>query len=64
LRHLHAITFLKARAGTIEALKFRLGHSSVATTEMYLRSGLLTHDEITAAMYGAAAPAGRRAAVA
>jgi Phage integrase family len=57
LRHLHAIEFLKSRAGTIHDLQFRLGHSSVMTTEMYLRSGLLTGEEIRAAMYGIAKPA-------
>ncbi len=57
LRHLHAIEFLKSRAGTIHDLQFRLGHTSVMTTEMYLRSGLLTGEEIRAAMYGIAKPA-------
>ena len=52
LRHLHAVEFLKARAGTIQELSYRLGHSSVATTEMYLRSGLLSQDEVMAATFG------------
>ncbi len=55
LRHLHAIEFLKTRQGSIHDLQFRLGHSSVMTTEMYLRAGLLTGEEVRFAMYGSSA---------
>jgi integrase/recombinase XerD len=54
LRHLHAITFLKS-GRPIHALKERLGHTSVATTEKYLRAGYLTDQEVRFAMYGKAA---------
>ena len=56
LRHLHAIEFLKSGAGTVHDLQFRLGHTSVMTTEIYLKAGLLTAAEVRAAMHGSAAP--------
>jgi integrase/recombinase XerD len=52
LRHLHAVEFLKSRSGTIHELKHRLGHSSITTTEAYLKAGLLTEAEIHWALYG------------
>jgi integrase/recombinase XerD len=52
LRHLHAIEFLKSRSGTIHELKHRLGHSSITTTEAYLKAGLLTDAEVHWALYG------------
>jgi integrase/recombinase XerD len=54
LRHLHAITFLKS-GRPIHALKERLGHTSVATTERYLRAGYLTDQEVRIALFGKAA---------
>jgi integrase/recombinase XerD len=54
LRHLHAINCLKSGM-PIHTLKDRLGHTSVATTEKYLRAGYLTAEEVRTAMYGKAA---------
>ena len=51
LRHLHAITFLKA-GNLIHVLQHRLGHTSVATTEKYLRAGFLTEQEQRAVKFG------------
>ncbi len=62
LRHLHAIEFLKKRCGTIHVLQHRLGHSSITTTEWYLKSGLLTAEEINWALYGRPAEAATAAA--
>lgn len=56
LRHRYAVDFLKRREGTIYDLQQQLGHTSVATTEIYLR--FLTSEEARAAKFGApAAPA-------
>lgn len=59
LRHLHAVRFLKGGLGGIYELCGRLGHTSVQTTEMYLRGGYLTEAEKVAArgLAGMAAPA-------
>jgi integrase/recombinase XerD len=53
LRHLHAIQWLKAGRSIYE-LQHRLGHTSIKTTEMYLRAGHLTFDEQQAVIAGAA----------
>jgi integrase/recombinase XerD len=55
LRHLYAINSLKDGM-SIYTLQSRLGHTSVATTERYLRaeSGYLTAEEIHAAKFGKA----------
>jgi integrase/recombinase XerD len=44
LRHWHAIHWLKERRSIYE-LRDRLGHTSLKTTEVYLRAGYLTFDE-------------------
>ena len=54
LRHRHAVEFLRA-GGSIYDLQLRLGHTSVMTTEIYLK--FLTPEEARAAKYGRAAPA-------
>lgn len=59
MRHKFAVDFLKTRRGTIYDLQLHLGHSSVTTTEGYLK--YLTPEEALAAKHGAtvAAPAPR-----
>lgn len=52
LRHRYAVDFLKRRDGTIYDLQQQLGHTSVATTEIYLK--YLTAEEARAAKFGAA----------
>jgi integrase/recombinase XerD len=47
LRHRFAVDFLKDRLGSIHDLQMHLGHSSVKTTEMYLK--YLTPEEARAA---------------
>lgn len=54
LRHRHAVDFLKA-GGSIYDLQLRLGHTSVMTTEIYLK--FLTPEEARAVKYGTAATA-------
>ena len=49
LRHWHAVHWLKS-GRAIYKLRYRLGHTSVKTTEVYLRSGYLTFDEQQVAM--------------
>lgn len=44
LRHVHAVRWLKS-LHSIHALQKRLGHSSVQTTEMYIRAGFLTGEQ-------------------
>ena len=51
LRHWHAIHWLKA-VRSIYELQHRLGHTSVKTTEVYLREGYLTFEEQQAAKAG------------
>jgi len=51
LRHWHAVHWLKAGRSIYE-LQHRLGHTSVKTTEVYLRAGYLTFEEQQAAMVG------------
>ncbi|MGD0421497.1 MAG: tyrosine-type recombinase/integrase [Xanthobacteraceae bacterium] len=51
LRHRHAVDFLQA-GGSIYDLQLRLGHTSVMTTEIYLK--FLTPEEARAAKYGVA----------
>ena len=53
LRHLHGVAWLKS-GRSIYALQQRLGHTSVKTTEGYLRAGYLTHEEQQRAMERAA----------
>lgn len=48
LRHLHAIEWLRSGRSIYE-LQHRLGHASIATTEVYLRAGYLTFEQIEAA---------------
>ena len=50
LRHRYAVDYLKRREGTIYDLQQQLGHSSVATTEIYLK--YLAPDEVRAAKFG------------
>jgi integrase/recombinase XerD len=52
LRHWHAVHYLKDGWGSVYALKERLGHSSMVTTEHYLNSGYLTEAEIERAKHG------------
>jgi integrase/recombinase XerD len=52
LRHLFAVEYLKARRGTLYDLQQILGHSSVTTTEGYLK--YLTPDEAKFALHGRA----------
>jgi integrase len=52
LRHWHAIDFLRSRTGTLRELQFRLGHSTIKTTEEYINSGLLS------AVFGGHGPGG------
>ena len=51
LRHWHAIHWLKSGRSIYE-LQHRLGHTSVKTTEVYLRAGYLTFEEQEAAKVG------------
>jgi integrase/recombinase XerD len=51
LRHWHAVHWLKSGRSIYE-LQHRLGHTSVKTTEVYLRAGYLTFEEQQAAMVG------------
>ena len=53
LRHWHAVHWLKSGRSIYE-LQQRLGHTSVKTTEVYLRSGYLTFDEQQVALAGVA----------
>lgn len=53
LRHRYAVDYLKQREGTIYDLQQQLGHTSVATTEIYLK--YLAPEEARAAKFGAAA---------
>ena len=50
LRHRYAVDYLKRGEGTIYDLQQQLGHSSVATTEIYL--AYLTPEEVRAAKFG------------
>lgn len=50
LRHRYAVDFLKRCEGTIYDLQQQLGHTSVATTEIYLK--YLTADEVRTAKFG------------
>lgn len=52
LRHLFAVEYLKARRGTLYDLQQILGHSSVTTTEGYLK--YLTPEQVKAALHGVA----------
>jgi integrase/recombinase XerD len=52
LRDWHAVEFLRSRSGTLHQLQFRLGHSTIKTTERYVKSGFLTKDEVHRALYG------------
>jgi integrase/recombinase XerD len=52
LRHWHAIEFLRSRSGTLHELQFRLGHSTIKTTEEYINSGLLSAEEVQWALFG------------
>jgi Phage integrase family len=52
LRHWHAIEFLRSRTGTLHELQFRLGHSTIKTTEEYINSGLLSAEEVQWALFG------------
>jgi integrase/recombinase XerD len=52
LRHWHAIEFLRGRTGTLHELQFRLGHSTIKTTEEYINSGLLSVEEVQWALFG------------
>jgi integrase/recombinase XerD len=51
LRHLHSINWLKSGRSIYE-LQHRLGHTSVKTTEVYLRAGYLTFEEQEVAKAG------------
>lgn len=57
LRHLFAVEYLKT-GGSIYDLQWHLGHTSVKTTEMYLR--FLTADEIGSAKRGSAQTAAQQ----
>lgn len=57
LRHWHAVQWLKAGRSIYE-LKDRLGHTSVKTTEVYLRAGYLTFEEQEAVKAGVGAKTG------
>jgi integrase/recombinase XerD len=52
LRHWHAVNWLKSGRSIYE-LQQRLGHTSVKTTEVYLRAGYLTFEEQRAVTAGA-----------
>lgn len=52
LRDWHAVEFLRSRSGTLHQLQFQLGHSTIKTTERYVKSGFLTEDEVHWALYG------------
>jgi integrase/recombinase XerD len=52
LRHWHAVHWLKSGRSIYE-LQQRLGHTSVKTTEVYLRAGYLTFEEEQAVTAGA-----------
>lgn len=52
LRHWHAIEFLRSRTGILHELQFRLGHSTIKTTEEYINSGLLSAEEVQWALFG------------
>jgi integrase/recombinase XerD len=51
LRHWHAVHWLKSGRSIYE-LQHRLGHTSVKTTEVYLRAGYLTFEEQEAVKVG------------
>jgi integrase/recombinase XerD len=51
LRHRYAVDYLRHREGSIYDLQQQLGHTSVTTTEMYLK--FLTPEEARAAKFGA-----------
>ena len=51
LRHWHAVHWLK-QGRSIYELQHRLGHTSVKTTEVYLRAGYLTFEEQEAVKVG------------
>jgi integrase/recombinase XerD len=51
LRHWHAVQWLKSGRSIYE-LQHRLGHTSVKTTEVYLRAGYLTFEEQEATKAG------------
>lgn len=55
LRHRYAVDYLKRREGSIYDLQQQLGHTSVATTEIYLK--FLTPEEARAAKFAAIAQA-------
>jgi integrase/recombinase XerD len=55
LRHWHAVHWLKSGRSIYE-LQQRLGHTSVKTTEVYLRAGYLTFDEQQVVIGGAGGP--------
>lgn len=50
LRHLFAVEYLRAKRGSIYDLQRIMGHTSITTTEIYLK--YLTPDQVRAAMYG------------
>lgn len=50
LRHLFAVEYLRAKRGSIYDLQRIMGHTSITTTEIYLR--YLTPDQVRAAMFG------------
>lgn len=50
LRHLFAVEYLRAKRGSIYDLQRIMGHSSITTTEIYLK--YLTPDQVRAAMFG------------
>ncbi len=52
LRHRYAVDYLRVRTGSIYDLQGQLGHTSVATTEIYLK--FLAPEEQRAAKYGSA----------
>jgi integrase/recombinase XerD len=61
LRHWHAVHWLRS-GRSIYALQQRLGHTSVKTTEVYLRAGYLTFEEQQAAMGTTTAPVAQKVA--
>lgn len=50
LRHLFAVEYLRAKRGSIYDLQRIMGHTSITTTEIYLK--YLTPDQVRAAMFG------------
>jgi integrase/recombinase XerD len=50
LRHLFAVEYLRAKRGSIYDLQRVMGHTSITTTEIYLK--YLTPDQVRAAMFG------------